>query len=589
MISKHKVKRKNGFKTQIRVVEGYRPSPGAAPKQRQIKNFGYLEDHLDDLDAFWSKVNACNDSLKASKEKITISLDALGDPHDTKLYNYGYRYLEAVYDFLELDKFFKKIKSGSSYDLGTIFKFLVLERILNPDSKRATAQHIGSLYMMDSEFSLDNIYRALTKIAECMDDMQVHLNSIIEKKIGRNKEYAFYDTTNYYFTRDFPISDDALGQKGVSKEHQITPIVQLGLFMDDNKIPMRMELYKGNTADTLTLQPSIELIKDEYDLGRLIVVADKGMNSGKNLAYLKDRSDGYVVSQILKGKKGKRYHEIMKDENGYIVNEDGSYKYKQFTETITVKNNDGKKVELEQNVLIYWRKAIAERDKRKREVKIEKAKKSMTNNAYSLTHDSTEYLEVNHVEEVTGAVAKKKVVKINETKIQEEEQFDGFFCIITSEMDYDHLKIHEVYAQLEKIEESFKITKSNLDARPIYLSTNEHIKAHFQICFVALMIIRLIQFKMKDEISAERLQRALNACTCEEISKGIIHLTMTPGKRSYMNIYGKESAKILDETEEAVEDFKKIQRAYGVENKYINMKQELFNKHLKSIKYTITK
>lgn len=594
MISKHKITFKDGtVKTQIRVVEGYRPYPGASPKQRQIKNFGYLED-WDDKDELWRQVNECNDELKSNKERITVSLNTLGSLDDCKIYNYGYRYLEAVYDFLELDRFFRRMNFKSDYDVNEVFKFLVIERILNPDSKRATAQLIGTLYNKDDLFTLMNIYRSLDKIEECMDDMQIHLNDIIKKKVGRDESYAFYDTTNYYFEKDFPTSEDSLGQKGVSKEHKTEPIVQLGLFMDSKKLPMRMELYKGNTSDSLTLKPSIELIKNHFELQRLIVVADKGMNSQSNLAYIHDKGDGYVVSQILRGKKGKRYHEKMFEDEKFICNEDGSYKYRIFEEKISVKNSEGKKEELTQNVLIYWRKANEQRERKAREVKVRKAIRSMTNNAYSLTHDATQYLKELHIEGSTGIVADKKQLMLDLEKIAEDERYDGYACIITSELDYDSVKIHEVYSDLEKIEESFRITKSDLETRPIYVQTDKHIKAHFQICFVALLIIRLIQLKMgEDQISTERMQRALNSCGCEEIVPGIIHLMMVEGRKSYLKIMDeseKEKYKLeLTNESETLEDYKKIQKAFNSELKYINMKREVFNKQLKKIKFTITK
>ena len=591
MISKHKIKFKNGtVKTQIRVVEGYRPYPGASPKQRQIKNFGYLED-WDDQDELWRQVNECNDELKNNKETIIATLKAKGSVEDCKLYNYGYRYLESIYDFLELDKFFKKVKTKTDFDIDEIFKFLVIERILNPDSKRATAQLMGSLYNKKYSFNLANIYRCLSKIEECMDDMQIHLNDVIKKKIGRDESYAFYDTTNYYFEKDFPTSEESLGQKGVSKEHQISPIVQLGLFMDNKKLPMRMTLHKGNISDSLTLKPSIELVKDQFELERLIIVADKGMTTQKNLAYIHDKGDGYVVSQILRGKKGKRYHEKIFEEDEFIYNKDGSYKYRMFEETITVKDEEGKKVDLKQNVLIYWRKANETKERKAREIKIKKAIKSMTNNAYSLTHDATQYLKELHIEESTGVVADKKELILNLEKIAEDEKYDGYACIITSELDYDSVKIHEVYSELEKIEESFRITKSDLEARPIYVQTDEHIKAHFQICFVALLIIRLIQLKMGEEqLSAERIQRALNSCACEEISPGIIHLCAVNGRQAYLSSDDGQNHKLeLSNENETINDYRKIEKAFGSEFGYINMKREFFNKYLKKIKFTITK
>ena len=531
MISRHKVYFKDGtYKTQIRVVEGYRPGPNLPPKQRQIKNFGYLEDHVEDRDDFLNEVEECNNNLNKAKEKIEVSLDPNLKLNESKRLSLGHKYLEPIYNFLELDSFFEKLETKATYDVGKIFKFLVLERILDPDSKFSTCQIKEYQYNEDNDFEYHQVMRALDFIDEYKEELQDHLNKIILEKAGRNTEYMFYDTSNVYVERDYAL-EGHLPQKGVSKEHRTEPIVQFGLLMDSNYLPVRLQLFPGNTSDSKTYLPVIKSLKEKYGLERLIAVADKGMNSDENISYLYFNGDGYVFSQILKGKKGKRYHELMFEDDKFTYNSDRTYKYRLVDEEYTYKEKDSKgKVIREEKrkrkVLIYWKESIARREKEKRNKKILQAQRALENNAYGLTHDATKYLSSMHYDSSTGIIADKEEKEIDFEKIHEDEKFDGFFCIVTSELNYDSHKIPTVYNQLSKIEEAFRICKSTLGIRPLYVWSDKHISAHFQICFTSLLILRLIKLKLKDKtISEERIQRTLSSIGVEEISKGILRLS----------------------------------------------------------------
>jgi transposase len=332
--------------------------------------------------------------------------------------------------------------------------------------------------------------------------------------VGRDSSYAYYDVTNYYTEIDFPNSEEDLRQRGVSKEHRLDPIIQLGLFMDQNGLPISMSLFKGNTADTKTLQPVMQEIKQHYQLNRLIVVADKGLNSTSNINYIVNNNDGYVVSQIIKGKKGQRYRNQLFDESSYIYNQDRSFKYKLFQEEYEGIDAQGKIVLRKRNVLIYWKLEDALMSIRKRDDKVNRALKSIGNNAYAIKHTYEEYIKETHLIEDTGEIADKLSKTLNQEKIENDAMYDGYFCIITSELDYDYKKIMEVYGGLWRIEESFRITKSNLEVRPIYVSKESRINGHFLICYAALIIIRMMQYKMHYSMSVERIVRALNTSKC---------------------------------------------------------------------------
>lgn len=594
MIKRDKQKARDGqIKTYIRVVEGYRPAPGKPPKQRTLKSFGYLEDQADP-EAFLREVEAYDADL-ANREQISSNKMYSGQ---NRRLNYGYKYLEAVYNTLGISEFIRNYaKSGfrGNYSLDEIFKFLTLTRIMQPDSVRASAQRQDAFYGWDLQIELPNIYRALDHIAVFSVSLQQHLDERVKALIGRDLKYAFYDVTNYFFEIDFPDEDGELRKRGVSKEHRVDPIVQMGLFIDQNGLPVSMSLFPGNTSDTLTLQPVMADVKKAYQMKRLIVVADKGLNSAKNIDFICQNGDGYVVSQILKGKKGKRFQEVLFDENGYVWNQEKTYKYKLYREDYEGKDKEGRTEIRQRQVLIYWNKAEADMARKKRDEKLKKAALACQNGAYGIKKGSQEYVLEEVVNTQTGEleeVSKKAIRSVNLEKAENDALFDGYFCLITSEMDYDAPKIREVYGGLWKIEQSFRIMKSDLLARPVYVNTQEHIRAHFLICFVALLIVRLIQHAMGlDALSVERLATALNAATCKTRRGGIVELDDVGGSRAFVkqkNHKGQLVDTLTFSDEDAIaKDYQLIQKAFGTDCYDVEVKQEAFGRFLKKINLKI--
>jgi len=590
LIKRDKIKHKDGsVKTYIRVTEGYRPAPGKATKHRTLKSFGYLEDQADP-EAFLREVEAY-DADPSNREQISSNKMYSGE---NRLYNYGYKYLESVYNTLGISDFIQKYEASSrfrgDYSIDEIFKLLVVLRLLAPDSKRASAQRQGAFYGWNPQIELPNIYRALDHMAAFSVELQQHLDGKIKELIGRDLKHAFYDVTNYFFEIDFP-DEDGDRQRGVSKEHRVDPIVQMGLFMDQNGLPVSMSLFPGNTSDTLTLQPVMLDVKKAYQLQRLVVVADKGLNSSKNIDFICNNQDGYVVSQVLRGKKGKRYHEALFDEAGYIWNQEKTAKYKLYTEEYVGKDQDKQDEIRQRQVLIYWNKAEADMSRRKREEKLKKAATSCKNNAYGIKHGSQEYVLEEVVDSKTGemeAASKKVIRSVNLGKAENDALFDGYFCLITSEMDYTAAKIREVYGGLWKIEQSFRIMKSDLLARPVYVKTKKHIQAHFLICFVALLIARVIQHAMGQKaISVERMTAALTAANCKLKRGGLVELDDVGGSQAFVKRQNKkgewvDTLTFSDEDQIAL-DYQFIQKTFGTAFYDVLVKQEALGRFLKKI------
>ncbi len=573
------VYKNNVIKTQVRVVEGYRDKSGKM-KQRTIKSFGYLEEHSDQ-DAFIKEVKSFDDEFKRRKKKVHHSIKSRFDEDIHSLpYNYGYKYLESIYDSLQLNDVFKGQDFKCKYNLNDILKFFTIQRILNPNSKRSTTRSIESLYGIECDFNLHDVYRSLDRFSQLKIAIQQHINERIKELIGRDSSYAYYDVTNYYNEIDFPKDENDLRQRGVSKEHRVEPIIQLGLFMDNNGIPISMSLFKGNTSDCKTLQPVMREIKENYKLNRLIVVADKGLNSNSNINYIVNNGDGYVVSQILKGKKGKRYQEKLFDDKLYTYNKNKTFKYQEFIEDYEIENKDEKKETRKRKVLIYWKLDDAILEAKKRDDKLSRALKSLGNNAYAIKHTYEQYIKEIHTVDKTGELADKVDREIDEERISEDAKYDGYFCIITSELEYDYKKIMEVYGGLWRIEESFRITKSDLEVRPIYVSTESHINGHFIICYIALVIIRMLQYKMNYRLSVERIVNALNTAKCIHLENGNIRILRNESKKEYQ-----ENQLIFSNEDQIVKDYIEIIKTFNKEIPYSEYSKKEFEKYLNNIEY----
>lgn len=584
-LDKHK--RKNGIRTQVRIVEAYRPGPGMSPRQRQIENLGYLEDQ-DDPEQFLTELKARVARMNR-EASLSLPIDFSMKNHDPKnrRLNYGCLLIHKAYCLLGIPDFLRSHRlSRASYDLERIFFLLVAMRILDPDSKRASFMAKDTFYQMEVDCSLLDIYRALDEIASLKPDLELFLNKRTGELMERDSSCFYLDATNYYFEKDYA-AEGTLAQNGVSKEHRLDPIVQMGLVLDSNGLPVLSDVFPGNTSDSLLLVPLMEKVIRAQLSERYIVVADKGLNSSGNIDFLVNGGNGFLFSQILRGNKGKRYHSRLFSD-GYTSNADGSYKYKTFVETYQGRDTDGKKVERERRVLLYWSRQEAERARRKREQKVAKAQKALGNQAYRIDHSKNAYLKEVPYEEETGEIREdiRKSYRIDEEKIQKEAMFDGYFCLVTSELEYDERKMRKTYGNLWKIEQSFRITKSDLEARPVYLQLDERIRAHFFICHVALLILRLMEHAMGGRpVSMERVQRVLSRCVLEEPAGGIVHLHQVGGKNGFETYLDKRGrlAYTLEPSgqDEVFEDYQKLLGAFHIDLDAAYMRKEEFNQTIK--------
>jgi transposase len=518
-----KVGKSNG-RTYLSIAHGYRDENGHV-RTKTVKSLGYLEDlakdYRDPIAHFKSVVAEMNKKEADENPPAIINLDKnklIAQKNDNRL-NLGYSALSKIYHELGLNVFFynhsRKLKT--KYNFNSIMKLLIFSRILFPASKKRTFEN-KDLFFEKFDFTLDDVYRSLTFLNKEKNSLQSYLHGKMKELYGRTTELVYYDVTNYYFEIDEP---DNLRKKGVSKEHRPDPIVQMGLFMDTKGMPISYGLFAGNTHDCETMIPLMAEMKREYGMGRVIIVADKGINTAPNIVYSLLRGDGYVYSQTIRG-GNKELKDYALDKRGYRAHGDNNrIKSRLYPREIVLKDIKGKrqKVRIDEKQVIFYSLKYDKRAKAEREPALQKAMDLVNNPGKynkATSCGAAKYVKNLQFDKDTGEIVTTTVSRpvLNEEKIREEELYDGYYAIVTSEYKKTDEEIIEIYRGLWRIEESFRVTKSDLETRPIYMSREDHIEAHFLICFLALAISRILEYRLDRKYSISRISESLRNASC---------------------------------------------------------------------------
>lgn len=509
-------------RTHVYLVEGYRKD--GKVKQRIIHKYGLL----DELEAVEPGIlerlkKEAKAGLLNSNQTIQVTYDLL-EPMNEPDKSYGWMVLDYLFEELKLHDFMKKVKTKSNYDLSTALKLLVFQRILNPNSKLATVASQADLFG-DWDINLNAIYRYLDKLDEIKNDIQLHLHQEISRLTNREGRLVFYDVTNYYFETDIPdeeeISEDGevirvgLRRRGPSKEHRPKPIVQLGLFMDTNGIPISYKLFRGNQTDPVTYLPAVEEVKKQFGIERIIVVADKAMNSKTNVSAMFEQGDGWLFSQKHRGKRGapKDIQEQILNPEDWHFNQTETFAKKSYIRSRKLGTRKNAPV-VEEKVVITWSKKYADRERIRREGALEYASKLTNAELFRQTSKKggKKYLDLSYLDKETGELKPfSPIIKIDKDQVAFDAQFDGINVLVTSEINMSDEAILDSYKQLSKIEDCFRVTKTEIESRPVYVWTEKHIQAHFLTCFIALILIRLLQYKTNWVMSPARMINALNS------------------------------------------------------------------------------
>ncbi len=566
------VKSKN--KKLMVVKESFRDEVTKKPKQRKIRDIGYIEDFLhlydDPLQHFRNELKAEQDNIEILQPAKFVGIDPKAKLSTRNLDNprkdrksLGAAVLSYIYHELELDSFMnnKRRYTKADFNHNAIFKLLIFSRILFPSSKRE-AYFNKDRFFEKMDVSLTNIYRAMDDFIKWKDDLLIHLNKQVVEKYGRDTTLLYYDVTNYYFEIDY---QDENKRKGVSKEHRPNPIVQMGLFMDENGLPVNYKLFPGNTNDCRTLIPMMGETRLDLDIRDIIVVGDKGMMSGENISRILSQKNGYVISYSVRGapKKYKKY--VLKQKDYQLIemsvkqryenlskNNKTSYKLKVKTrieprEIAVPDIKTGKKtnIMINERQIIFYSEKYAKKAKKDREAALLKAFDTVDNNkAIPKSFGCYKYVKEEYLQK-DGELIKPSncMLFFDEEKLKEEEALDGYYVIFTNVIGLEEGEkplnkksiftkdgffklnkrvrtqdIIQMYRGLWEIEETFKITKSSFEVRPIYHRNWDRIETHFLTCFVSLLMIRLLETNLESKWSTERILKSLKAANGSLIS-----------------------------------------------------------------------
>jgi hypothetical protein len=512
---------KKGGRTHLVIADGYWDKEKKVVRTKTIKSIGYVDEleqeYPDPVAHFKGVVAEMNrqegENKRPAKASITFAQDErLARGQDNRK-NIGYAALSKLYHGLGLHTFFSNRSRAwrTSYNVNAVMRLLIFSRILCPASKKKTFEQKG-MYFERMDFSLENVYRCLTKVVGLKRDIILHIHKQMRDLFGRGDGVVYYDVTNYYFEID---EQDDMRRKGVSKEHRPDPIIQMGLLTDSSGIPITYDTFPGNKNDCETYIPVMEKVREDFGLGRIIVVADKGLNAGDNIADNKLSGDGYVFSQTVRG-GNKELKDYVLSPDGYSTVGDGfRIKSRKYPRITRVTGRDGKKknVRLDEKQVAFYSPDYDRRAKNDRAAAVAKARDmadspSKYNRATS--YGAAKYVKNLVFDDETGEVlASKQRPVFDEEKLLEDEKYDGYYAIVTSELDMTDERVIEIYRGLWQIEEAFRVCKGDLKTRPVYLSRMERIEAHFLVCFISLVIARLLARFLGGQFSVGRIAESL--------------------------------------------------------------------------------
>ncbi|MFA5468658.1 MAG: IS1634 family transposase [Sphaerochaetaceae bacterium] len=583
MFVKTLTEKKTG-RTLIMIVEGY--SEQGKVRHRMIERIGYVDEftHLyaDPVAHFKQIARQMTREQKERQKAVVVELmpeAILPFNKDTGRYscvkNLGYAAISLIFHHLGIHQFFDDRRKylDLSYNLTAVSKLLVYGRILTPESKRATWLSKES-YFDKMDFDLNAVYRSLSIFPRWRDALLGHLHRKMVELYGRDSTLLFYDVTNYYFEID---DEDDFRRRGNSKENRRSPIIQMGLFMDDKGFPVTYDLFAGNTNEGTTFSPMSKSVREQLEMDHIIFVADKAMMSGNNVADVITNHNGYIFSKSVRGGT-QELKDAVRDPRGYLEFDGGgrqiasydrstpvAFKYKVLDEVkeTYVKDVEGNRRKVKgvgHYQIIYWSAKYAARAKVDRQYAIEKAvvaSHSKSKDVIDNKHGKNKYLKTQVYDKQTKQRLEEYDAKVvfDFGKLEEDESLDGFYIIETNVTglrvqtdargreteDFEPpfgkksrwlekegmlqlnrvvtpLDIIGMYRGLWKIEQSFRITKSELDARPVYVSREDRIGSHFLTCFIALLIVRILEHEMEYEFSSEQIIKSLRAANVAQLN-----------------------------------------------------------------------
>ena len=484
----------------------------------KIGTYDEIKEKCGDMEPLeWAKKYAAKRSAeeKAAKQDVIMkcSSSMLIDKNVRRSCNAGYLFLLDIYYSLGIDKICAEIseKYKFEYDLNEILSMLVCSRIIAPGSKRSSLEEANG-FVEQPKCSLHQIYRALEVIAKENDFFQSQLYKNSQSITERRKDVLYYDCTNYYFEIE---DEDDFRKYGVSKEHRPNPIVQMGLFIDSDGIPLSFSVFDGNFSEQPSMTPLEKKILQDFDTSDFVVCTDSGLSSIANRRFNSIQGRGFVTAQSIKKLKGFLQDFCLGDDGWYLPGSDRRYKLSELDEEkdcdrVFYKDRWINENDLEQHLIVTYSIKYRNYQRAVRGRQIVRAEK-LAENPSSLSrkkeNDPKRFVMQEHCT-TDGEAAEKTITSLDQNRIDNEMKYDGFYAVCTN-LEDDVSDIIRINQKRWEIEECFRIMKTEFKARPVYLSRRDRITAHFTTCFTALVIYRMLEKKLENRFTCEEIIRTL--------------------------------------------------------------------------------
>ena len=478
----------------------------------------------------WAKKEAEKETLAYNhqKEKVSLSLSPLARiPLDEeRVFNIGYLFLQKICSELRIDNICRNIRNHHkfSYDFHAILTDLIYARILAPSSKLSSYKYCHSL-LEPPKYSLQDLYRALSVLAEESDFIQEELYKNSNFIHSRNSKILYYDCTNYYFETE---AEDGIKKYGKSKEHRPNPIITMGLFMDADGIPLAFDIFLGNQNEHLTLKPLEKKVIKDFNCSEFVFCSDAGLGGKSNRFLNSFGNRSYIITYSLKKMK-KEERELALLPTQFKV--PGSNK---LIDLRTLDESDPKVYntiyykeyplvtgDMDETVIITYSPKYKAYQSKIRNTQIDRAKKIIQSSDKTRkgkgSNDPARFIQRTAVTE-DGEIAQKNIYELDKAKILEESMYDGFYAVITN-LEGDIREIININKQRWEIEENFRIMKSEFEARPVFVRREDRIKAHFLTCFISLLAYRLLEKKLGEEFTCSQILETLRNMNVTLLSK----------------------------------------------------------------------
>lgn len=500
----------------LQIYESFYDPQRGHTAHKSYKTLGYVDqliaDGIEDPVSFYKKeVETLN---RKRKSELELEKNRQISDKETPEKLLGYFPVKCVNDSLGVKKYLDLMQTstGFRFHIFSLLSALVYARISDPCSKRRTFEDVLPKLFEKNDFSLNQMYEGIEYIGCEYEKIIEIYNHQVQKRFGFHTGCTYFDCTNFFFEID---REDSLRKKGPSKENRKDPIVGMGLLLDENQIPVGMKIYPGNESEKPVIRNIIKDLKQRSHIsGRTVQVADKGLNCAENIVSALLSGDGYLFSKSVKQlpETEKTWlllehgYRSIKDKKGNVL-----YRIKECTDDfpyqVPDKNGKKKTVLLREKRVATYNPKLAKKQKLEIDRQVEKAKILKAGQAKKTEYgDSSKYLTFITADEKGEKTDGKIEVEMNEEKIKKDKELAGYNLLVTSEIKMPDKQVYSTYHNLWRIEESFRVMKSQLDARPVYLQKENAVTGHFLICYIAVLLTRIFQFKiLKNTYSSEEI------------------------------------------------------------------------------------